>query len=46
MIRGFDLIERRISALGAMWGIRTEGAFREGLKGILERELGVMLERW
>jgi len=46
MIRGFDLIERRISALGARWGIQTEEAFREGLKGILEREFGVKVERW
>ena len=46
MIRGFDLIERRISALGARWGIQTEEAFREGLKGILEREFDVKVERW
>jgi hypothetical protein len=38
MNRGFELIERRISALGARWGLQTEEAFREGLKGILEKE--------
>jgi Uncharacterized conserved protein containing a coiled-coil domain len=46
MNRGFELIERRISALGARWGLQTEEAFREGLKGILEKEFGVKIERW
>jgi hypothetical protein len=46
MNRGFELIERRISALGARWGLQTEEAFREGLKGILEKEFGVKVERW
>ena len=46
MNRGFELIERRISALGARWGLQTEEAFREGLRGILEREFGVKVERW
>jgi hypothetical protein len=46
MNRGFELIERRISALGARWGLQTEEAFREGLKGILEKEFGVRVERW
>ncbi|MCC6004547.1 MAG: DUF3782 domain-containing protein [Thermofilum sp.] len=46
MNRGFELIERRISALGARWGIQTEEAFREALKGILEKEFGVKVERW
>ncbi|TDA41788.1 MAG: hypothetical protein DSO07_02745 [Thermoproteota archaeon] len=46
MNRGFELIERRISALGARWGLQTEKAFREGLKGILEKEFGVKIERW
>ena len=44
--RGFELIERRISALGARWGIMTEEAFREGIKGLLEKELGLKVERW
>jgi hypothetical protein len=46
MIRGFELIERHISALGARWGLMAEDAFREGLRGLLERELGLKVERW
>ncbi len=46
MNRGFELMERRISALGARWGIMTEEAFREGIKGLLEKELGLKVERW
>ena len=46
MNRGFELIERRITALGARWGIQAEEAFRESLKGILEKEFGVKVERW
>jgi len=46
MIRGFELVERHISALGARWGLMAEDAFREGLRGLLERELGFRVERW
>jgi hypothetical protein len=46
MIRGFELVERHISALGARWGLMAEDAFREGLRGLLERELGLKVERW
>ena len=46
MIRGFELVERHISALGARWGLMAEDAFREGLRGLLERELGFRIERW
>ncbi len=46
MIRGFELVNRHISALGARWGIMAEDAFREGLRGILEKELGLKVERW
>jgi hypothetical protein len=53
MMRGFELVDKRItrlehliSALGARWGIIAEDAFREGLRGILEREFGVKVERW
>jgi len=42
----FDRLERRIVALGARWGIESEEAFREGLRGILEEELGLKVERW
>jgi len=53
MMRGFELMDKRItrlenliSALGARWGIMAEDAFREGLRGILEKEFGVKVERW
>lgn len=45
MNRGFDLVERHISALGARWGM-AESAFRESLKGLLEREFGFRIEKW
>jgi hypothetical protein len=44
--RGFELMERRISALGARWGIMAESAFRESLKGLLAKELGYRVEKW
>jgi len=37
MNRGFELIERHISALGARWGLMAEDAFREGLRGLPPR---------
>jgi hypothetical protein len=53
MMKGFELMDRRItrlenliSAIGARWGIMVEDAFREGLRGILEKEFGVKVERW
>jgi len=46
MNRGFELVERHISALGARWGLMAEDAFREGLRGLLEKELGFRIERW
>ncbi len=53
MMKGFELMDRRVSrlenlitALGARWGIMVEDAFREGLKGILEKELSLKVERW
>jgi len=46
MMEGFQLVHRQLSALGARWGIMTEEAFREGLRGLLERELGLKVERW
>jgi hypothetical protein len=46
MTKGFELVNRHISAIGARWGIMTEDAFREGLRGILEKEFGVKVERW
>jgi hypothetical protein len=46
MIRGFELVESHISAPGARWGIMAESAFRESLKGLLEKELGYRVEKW
>jgi hypothetical protein len=44
MMRGFELMDIRITRLenlistrGARWGIMAEDAFREGLRGILEK---------
>ncbi|MEM2897648.1 MAG: DUF3782 domain-containing protein [Candidatus Bathyarchaeia archaeon] len=46
MNKGFELMERHISALGARWGLLSEEAFREGLKGLLEKEFKLKVERW
>jgi hypothetical protein len=53
MMKGFELMDRRItrlenliSAIGARWGIMAEDAFRGELRGILEKEFGVKVERW
>jgi hypothetical protein len=46
MIRGFELVESHITALGARWGIMAESAFRESLRGLLEKELGYRVEKW
>jgi len=46
MDRGFELMYRHISALEARWGMMAEDAFREGLRGLLEKEFGLKVERW
>ncbi|MCR6692696.1 MAG: DUF3782 domain-containing protein, partial [archaeon YNP-LCB-003-016] len=46
MNRGFELMYRHISALEARWGIMAEDAFKEGLRGLLEKEFGLKVERW
>lgn len=46
MLEGFRLLERHINALGTRWGLLSEEAFREGLRGIVEKELGFKVERW
>jgi len=38
--------QRRLDALGARWGILAESAFREGMRGIVERLFGGSVERW
>ncbi|MEM2740339.1 MAG: DUF3782 domain-containing protein, partial [Candidatus Bathyarchaeia archaeon] len=46
MKEGFDLLRRHIGALGSRWGLMAEEAFREGLRGLLEREFGFKIEKW
>jgi len=46
MNRGFEIVNRHISAIGARWGIMAEDAFRDGLRGLLDRELGLKVEKW
>ncbi|MBO3804133.1 MAG: DUF3782 domain-containing protein [Candidatus Brockarchaeota archaeon] len=46
MAKGFNLVEKHISALGARWGMMSEEAFREGMRGLLEKEFGFKVERW
>jgi len=46
MIEGFNLMRRHLDALGARWGMLAESAFREGLRRVVERDLGLKVERW
>jgi hypothetical protein len=46
MLEGFNLMRRHLDALGARWGMLAEDAFREGLKSIVERDLGLKVKRW
>jgi hypothetical protein len=51
VMRRLDLfetrMERRITALGARWGVESEKAFREAMKGVIEEILGVgRVEKW
>ncbi|MDM7274506.1 MAG: DUF3782 domain-containing protein [Thermoprotei archaeon] len=46
MNRGFAALERKINALGVRWGVMSEEAFRAGMRGIVEEELGLKVERW
>ncbi len=39
-------VDLHVQALGARWGILAEGAFREGLVGILTEETGLKVERY
>jgi hypothetical protein len=38
-------VEQTVGALGARWGIMSEDAFRNALRGILEENFGVKVER-
>jgi len=45
--RAYADLSRRLDALGARWGIVSEEAFREGMKGVVEKVLGVAkVEKW
>jgi len=44
--RGFEALNRRLDALGARWGLLAEEAFKEGIRGIVERDLGLRVSRW
>ncbi|MEM3891721.1 MAG: DUF3782 domain-containing protein [Nitrososphaerales archaeon] len=46
MVEGFNLLRRHMDALGARWGMLSEEAFRLGLLGLVEKELGLRVERW
>jgi len=46
MAKGFELVKRRLDALGARWGLMAEEAFCEGLRRVLKEELGLSVERW
>jgi hypothetical protein len=47
VMRRMDSFERRLQALGARWGIESEEAFRNAMKGVVEELLGVAkVEKW
>jgi hypothetical protein len=47
VMKRMDSFERRLMALGARWGIESEGAFRNAMRGVVEELLGVAkVEKW
>ena len=46
MVEGFRRLDLKISAIGARWGIMNEQSVRNGLKGILSRDLGYTVEEF
>ena len=46
LTRIMEQFSRRLDALGARWGILSEAAFRNSMRGILERHFGTRVERW
>jgi hypothetical protein len=42
----FSKLIKRIDALGSRWGILAESAFRNALKGLLEKSFNIRIERW
>ena len=41
-----EALKRRLDALGARWGLMSETAFREGIRGLLEEYFGWKVEKW
>jgi len=41
-----DRVQRHLDALGVMCGLVSEEAFREGLRGVVEKVFGFKLEKW
>ena len=46
MVEGFRRLDLKISAIGARWGIMNEQSVRNGLKGILSKDLGYTVEEF
>lgn len=50
MLASIKAVDRRIDstigALGSRWGLQAEGAFRNGLRGILKESFDVKVERY
>jgi hypothetical protein len=47
VMKRMDSFERRLMALGARWGIESEDAFRNAMRGVIEELLGVAkVEKW
>ncbi len=44
--KDFLRLDRNIRALGARWGVMAESAFRNSLKGLLEKSFNIKVERW
>jgi hypothetical protein len=42
----FSKLIKRIDALGSRWGMLAESAFRNALKGLLEKSFNIRIERW
>jgi len=45
--RAFESFSRRLDALGARWGVIAEESFREGMRAVVQRILGVArVDKW
>jgi len=43
---GMRAFQLRLDVLGARWGIFAEEAFREGVKGVVEKYFGGKVQKW